>query len=305
MHSSMIGVPGARRPPVACGAVSTIVSFHAHPDDESIGTGGTLHRAVAAGHRVVLVLATRGERGEPTPGVLADGEALWERRLAETFESARILGAHRVEFLGYVDSGMMGEPTNDAPYAFWTAEVDQAANRLAAILREEDADILTVYDDFGGYGHPDHIQVHRVGVRAAELAGTPRVLEGTMNQDHIRRLTELVRRATEDAGGDAAGGATEELTAQLVEEEQTFGKPEALITHACDVSDLLEVKRASMRAHASQIAEDSWFLSMDEESFALAFGTEWFIETGRVRAEGEPFVTSIFGPPPGSAAGVG
>jgi len=266
--------------------VATIVSFHAHPDDESIGTGGTLRRAADQGHRVVLVFATRGERGEPTPGVLRADEALWERRVEETFASARLLGAGRVEFLGYVDSGMMGEPTNDAPYSFWGAEVEHAANRLAAILREEGADVLTVYDDFGGYGHPDHIQVHRVGMRAAELAGTPKVFQGTMNQDHIRRMAEQIRAAIEEGEGP-------EGMEELSEEEQTFGKPEALITHAVDVRDLLEVKRASMRAHASQIADDSWFLSMDDESFAMAFGTEWYIEVGRERAADEPFGTAI------------
>ena len=270
--------------------MATIVSFHAHPDDESIGTGGTLRRAADEGHRVVLVFATRGERGEPTPGVLRDGEALWERRMAETFESARLLGAQRVEFLGYVDSGMMGEPTNEAPYSFWTADVEHAANRLAAILREESADLLTIYDDFGGYGHPDHIQVHRVGVRAANLAGTPRVLQGTMNQDHIRRMAELVREALaegiEEAEGVPDGEATED-------EEQVFGKPEELLTHACDVSDLVEVKRASMRAHASQISDESWFLTLDDASFTMAFGTEWFIEMGCSRHANGPFLTSI------------
>lgn len=267
--------------------MATIVSFHAHPDDESIGTGGTLHRAATDGHRVVLVFATRGERGEPTPGVLADGEALWERRLAETFESARILGVERVEFLGYVDSGMMGEPTNDAPYSFWSVDVEHAAHRLAAILSEEDAELLTVYDDFGGYGHPDHIQVHRVGVRAAELAGTPRVLQGTMNQDHIRRLSAQVRELVEEAEGEAVEGVADQA-------EQVFGKPEAEITHAVDVADRLGVKRASMRAHASQIAEDSFFLAMDDAAFALAFGTEWYIELGATRDVDEPFLTSIF-----------
>ena len=268
--------------------MATIVSFHAHPDDESIGTGGTLHRAAAEGHRVVLVFGTRGERGEPVPGVLSEGEALWERRIAETYESARLLGAERVEFLGYVDSGMMGEPTNAAPYSFWSADVEQAANRLAAILREEDAEVLTAYDDWGGYGHPDHIQVHRVGVRAAQLAGTPRVLQGTMNQDHIQRMAQMVREAIEQAEEGA------ETPEELSDEEQTFGKPEALITHAVDVSDLLEVKKASMRAHASQIAEDSWFLSMDDDSFRMAFGTEWFIELGCGRDEGAPFLPSIW-----------
>ena len=145
-------------------------------------------KAAASGHRVVLVVATRGELGEPVPGVLGEGEPLWRRRVVETEASARILGAERVEFLGYEDSGMMGEPTNENPACFWQADVDEAAGRLAAILDEVGADVLTVYDDHGGYGHPDHIQVHRVGVRAAELAGVGRVFESTMNRDHIARL---------------------------------------------------------------------------------------------------------------------
>jgi LmbE family N-acetylglucosaminyl deacetylase len=143
--------------------MGTIVSFHAHPDDESIGTAGTLARAADAGHRVVLVFATRGELGKPVPGSLADGEQLSLRRSAECYASAEILGASRVEFLGFTDSGMMGEPTNDAPYCFWRAPVEHAARRLSVILDEEEPDVLTVYDDEGGYGHPDHIQVHRVG----------------------------------------------------------------------------------------------------------------------------------------------
>jgi LmbE family N-acetylglucosaminyl deacetylase len=272
--------------------VATIVSFHAHPDDESISSGGTLRRAANEGHRVVLVIATRGERGEPAPGALVEGEALWERRIAETFESARLLGVERVEFLGYVDSGMMGEPSNDSPYSFWTADIESAALRLAAILREEMADILTAYDDWGGYGHPDHIQVHRVGMRAAELAGTPRVFQSTINQDHFRKLAaEMMDLATRPDGVDPA-----DLPEDIPDVTQldTFGKPESLITHAIAVHDLLEVKRASMRAHASQIPEDSWFLSMDDETFARAFGSEWFIEVGRARAPGQPFRTSLW-----------
>ena len=270
--------------------MTTIVCFHAHPDDESIGTGGTIARAAAAGHRVVLVVATRGERGEPTPGVLAEGEMLWERRIVETLESARVLGAQRVEFLGYVDSGMMGEPTNDFPYSFWQADVEHAATRLAAILAEEDADILTIYDDFGGYGHPDHIQVHRVGTRAAELAGTPRVFQGTMNADHIRRTIQTVMAQQAADGVEPPENAPTE--ADL--DENTFGKPESELTHAIDVSDLLHVKRASMVAHASQIAPDSWFLTMSDDAFAAAFGTEWFIRSGETRGEGEPFVTNLW-----------
>src|SRR6266702_6846346 len=167
--------------------MATLVSFHAHPDDECIACGGIIRKAADEGHRVVLVVATRGENGEIPEGFLGPGEELWQRRVAETHASAAILGAHRVEFLGYTASGMMGTPANDAPGSFWTAPVDEAAKKLAAILDGERADVLTCYDANGGYGHPDHIQVHRVGMRAAELAGTPRVYQSTINRAHMLR----------------------------------------------------------------------------------------------------------------------
>jgi len=247
--------------------MATLVTFHAHPDDECIGCGGVMRKAADEGHRVVLVVATRGEVGEVPDGFLADGEQLWERRVAETEAAAEILGAARVEFLGYVDSGMMGEPTNEAPGTFWTADVEDAAQKLAAILREENADVLTCYDDNGGYGHPDHIQVHRVGMRAAELAGTPRVYQNTINRDHLLR------------GWAEAAEAGIEVpdVAQMPE----FGKPESIITAAVDVTEYLEAKRAAMRAHASQISEQSFFLAMPDDAFARAFGTEWFIREGQ------------------------
>lgn len=253
--------------------MATVVSFHAHPDDESISTGGTLARAAAEGHRVVLVFATRGELGEVVDGFLDDGESLGVRREIETAASAEALGAHRVAFLGYHDSGMMDEPTNDDPSCFWQADIDGAAQLLAAILVEEAADVLTVYDDHGGYGHPDHIQVHRVGHRAAELAGTPSVYEVTMNRDHIRRVMEQA----------AAELAEQDFEAPDVTEDADFGSPEAIITTTVDVSDHLAAKRASMAAHASQIPEDSFFLSLPGDAFALTFGQEWFI-----RARGVP-----------------
>jgi LmbE family N-acetylglucosaminyl deacetylase len=271
--------------------VSTLVCFHAHPDDECIGTAGIMAQAKADGHRVVLVVATRGERGEIVPGVLRDGEALWERRIIETFDSARLLGIDRVEFLGYVDSGMMGEPDNDYPYSFWQADVEQAAHRLAAILVEESADVLTVYDDNGGYGHPDHLQVHRAGIRAADLAGVPTVLQGTMNRDFIRAAMAERRAAAEVA---VANESATDVEVPDISEDEEFGKPEVEITHAVDVGDHVELKRRAMQAHASQIAEDSWFLQMDTEQFRLAFGTEWFIEWQATRDEGAPFRTSIW-----------
>ncbi len=247
----------------------TIVTFHAHPDDEAIATGGTMARYSAEGNRVVLVVATRGEHGEVADGVLEPGEELWERRVAETERAAEILGVHRVAFLGYRDSGMMGEPTNDEPDAFWSADVDEAASRLAAILEEEGADVLTTYDDHGGYGHPDHIQVHRVGVRAAELAGTPVVYEATMNRDHILRLLRE-RQADIPDGVDAPNP----------DEFGEFGTPEALITTTVDVRDFVDKKRAAMAAHQSQIDENHFFLMMPTDAFREAFGHEWFMRRG-------------------------
>jgi LmbE family N-acetylglucosaminyl deacetylase len=246
----------------------TLVTFHAHPDDEAIATGGVMARAAAEGHRVVLVLATRGEHGEVPDGFLEAGETLAERRVVETARAAAVLGVARVEYLGYTDSGMDGEDTNHVAGSFWSAEVDEAARRLAAILDEERADVLTVYDDHGAYGHPDHVQVHRVGVRASELAATPRVYESTVNRDHIKRLME----ERPDFAGD------EDLPDPV--ELETFGSPEALITTTVDVRDFVDRKRAAMAAHASQIPDSSFFLAMPPEAFREAFGWEWFIRRG-------------------------
>lgn len=249
-----------------------MVTFHAHPDDEAIGTGGVMRKAADEGHRVVLVVATRGEHGETPDGLLADGEQLAQRRVAETMAAAAMLGVARVEFLGYLDSGMVGSATNDAQGSFWTAPVDEAAKKLAAILDEERADILTCYDDNGGYGHPDHVQVHRVGLRAAELAGTPRVYQNTMNRDEtIRTMLAFAQQAAAEAGTELPD----------ITDLDGFGKPESEITTAVDVTPYLEVKRRAMRAHASQIGEESLFLRMPPEAFRLSFGTEWFIRDGQ------------------------
>ncbi len=259
--------------------MGTLVCFHAHPDDESIATAGTMAKAAAAGHRVVLVVATRGEQGEPVPDVLAPDEQLGVRRTAETYQSAEALGAARVEFLGYVDSGMVDTPTSEHPWCFWQADVDHAAHRLAAILEEERPDALTIYDDNGGYGHPDHIQVHRVGRRAAELAGVEQVFESTMNRDYLR--------AGMQTAVDEGDMAPEDLPD--MGEEGTFGKPETEITHRVDTTSVLDQKRAAMRCHRSQMADDHFLLGMPEEQFAYGMGIEWYI------AEGPP-------PPAGSLA---
>ncbi|MDQ6698396.1 MAG: PIG-L family deacetylase [Actinomycetota bacterium] len=246
--------------------MGTLVSFHAHPDDESIATAGTMALAASQGHRVVLVVATRGELGEPVPGVLAEGEQLGVRRSAETHASADVLGAQRVEFLGYVDSGMMGEPTNDPPYCFWQADVEHAAHRLAAILEEEQPDVLTIYDDNGGYGHPDHIQVHRVGRRAAELTGVPMVVQSTMNRSAMRRWAAEARARAETFDGP-----------DIAEDDDNFGKSESEITHSVDASSELTTKRRAMQSHPSQMSAEHFLLAMPDEAFAVGLGTEWYI----------------------------
>jgi LmbE family N-acetylglucosaminyl deacetylase len=251
--------------------VATLVSFHAHPDDEAITCAGTMAKAAAAGHRVVLVTATAGECGEVADGVLAPGETLGERRRKELAEAAAILGVARVEILGYRDSGMIGTPENEDPDCFWQTPVDDAAVRLARILAEERPYAFTVYDDHGNYGHPDHIQVHRVGVRAAEMARVDRVYEATINRDEFRRL---MARAAELGLPDLG-----EMP-DLDDVSDQMGLPDELITTAVDVSSHLDVKRRAMAAHTSQIAENSFFLALPPPAFAAAFGTEWFRRRG-------------------------
>ena len=248
--------------------MATAVFFHAHPDDEAIGTGGTMARAAADGHRVVLVTATRGEYGETREGLLSAGETLAERRGDELADACQILGVARFESLGYIDSGYFDRPENNAPDNFANSDLEEAARRLADLLIEEDAQVLTFYDENGLYGHLDHIKVNRVGVRAAELAGTERVYLSTMNRDAIAAL--LPR-------GESLGMQVDD---DLIEVSKTIGVPEARITTSVDVRDYLDQKRRAMAAHASQIAETSFFLSMPPEAFALVWGTEWYVRTG-------------------------
>jgi LmbE family N-acetylglucosaminyl deacetylase len=245
--------------------MATVVFFHAHPDDEAIATGGTMAQLSDRGDRVVLVTATRGELGELPEDGLAEGESLADRRIAELTEAGRILGVHRQQFLDYLDSGMAGEPTNDQPGTFAAADVDEAAVSLAAILNEESADILVTYDEHGGYGHPDHVQVHRVGMAAAALARTPVVYLSTANRDFMASLVDRAAESGWSFGGDDFEGLEE------------MGEPAGRLTTEIDVTPTLDRKRASMRAHASQITESSFFLSMPDALFTTVWGQEWYI----------------------------
>jgi LmbE family N-acetylglucosaminyl deacetylase len=262
------------------------VSFHAHPDDEALLVAGTLARAAAAGHRVVLVTATDGGAGLAASRFGTD-QQLAGHRMAELHASARAIGAHRVELLGYADSGLHGEVEPAAgiePFA--RADVEDAARRLAAVLREEDADVLTSYDPTGGYGHPDHVQVHRVGARAAELAGTPVVVEATVDRDLLVRAMRLGRRLRV-------------LPAEVdVASFERAYSPRSQITHRIDVRGWTGAKRAAMAAHASQATADDGdrtlaaFLRLPGPLYRLVLGREWFVQRGLDRTG--PMLTDLF-----------
>jgi LmbE family N-acetylglucosaminyl deacetylase len=254
--------------------MATIVFVHAHPDDEASSTSGSMARAAAEGHRVVLVVCTNGDHGE-VPHDLGD-ETLIERRRKETETSAELLDVARVVWLGYRDSGMTGWPQNDDPASFWQADVDEAGERLAAVLREEQADVVVYYDWHGMYGHPDHVQAHRVGRRAAELAGTPTRYEVTFNRD------EMVAVMAEQM---ATGELSPEEYAEFdpsgpADDGNPFGTPAAEIHLAVDVSAYTDRKRSALAAHASQVTDIGFLLALPEPSFERLFGTEWFIEPG-------------------------
>ncbi|MEZ0385009.1 PIG-L deacetylase family protein [Mycobacterium sp. pW045] len=243
--------------------MATVIAFHAHPDDEAILTGGTLARAAADGHRVVLVVATDGR--------VSDDDV---DRLGELRSSARILGVNRVEWLGYADSGFGPEFYPDPPgrVRFGRADTERAAQQLAAILRGEGADLLLSYQPNGGYGHRDHVQVHHVGKRAAELAGTARVLEATMPRESLVRIARLTRllRLPAPYPLDVARSAY---------------APRSAITHRINVFRFARQKRDALAAHRSQISGNAAaarlltvLLRLPPQVAGLMFGREWFID---------------------------
>ena len=264
------------------GRVQTLVFFHAHPDDEASQTSGTMTLAAERGDRVVVVFATNGDHGtQPTD--LAPGETIVERRRAEAQASAKVIGIARVAWLGYEDSGMTGWEQNANAESFVQADLDQAAGRLAAILDEEDADVLIGYDWHGNYGHPDHIKVHHVAYRAAELAKRrPRVLEQTNNRDDAARM----------AARAVAFGLDIELNPEEMvgDDGLPMGLPESELNWRVDVTAVLDKKRAALAAHGSQ-SDTQWMLSVPPEAFAGWLGYEHYREQGNdaPMAEGWPF----------------
>lgn len=239
----------------------TLVAFHAHPDDESLLMGGTIARATAEGHRVVLVTATNGSAGLAS-GSMGERDELGRRRLEELEQAASALGAARVVHLGFPDGNFPSVPIGDAAAA------------LGKVLVEEGADVLTGYDPSGGYGHPDHVHVHHVARDAASRAPGLVLLETTVNRALVVAGARIVHAIP--------GGPPVDLDLM-----RTAYLPRAEITHRVRVGDHLDAKVAGLAAHASQRTGGSGFRTVSmlcrlpRPLARLVLGREWFREVGR------------------------
>lgn len=263
-----------------------VLLVHAHPDDETIGTGATMARYAASGTHVTLVTCTLGEEGEVLVPDLARlaadrDDELGEHRIGELAKAMELLGVTDHRFLGgpgrFRDSGMMGLPTNDRPGCFWQADVDEAARLLVEVMREVRPQVLVTYDGNGGYGHPDHIQAHRVAMRAVELAAEParaggapwqveKVYWNALPDSWIREGLRRLR----DAGDESTFEGLDP------EGEIPMATPDHLVTTAVDATDFVEAKLAAMRAHATQISVDGPFFALSNNLGNAVWGIEHY-----------------------------
>ncbi|MFN2488009.1 MAG: PIG-L family deacetylase [Acidimicrobiia bacterium] len=257
-----------------------LLSFHAHPDDEVISTGGVLARYARLGEQVVVVTATDGAEGEihnyEDPDSLKS--QLAEIRAGEIRAALDELGVKHHEFLGYRDSGMMGTEANSHPHAFWQAELFEATRRLVRLIRRHQPEVMTVYDPFGGYGHPDHIQVHRVGTAAffgcRDLGWFP--LE---EAEEYWAPSKLYWNAWSRSRTQAIAQYWDEPENPEDNEEDWWanrGIPDEEISTVIDVSEEVSLKESALRAHRSQIPADWFLLRIPEEGRARVMGYESF-----------------------------
>lgn len=289
-----------------------VLFVHAHPDDECMSTGGSIARSVAEGRRVDLVTCTNGEEGEIHDPELDPEEAkprLKEIRLRELAASLEALGggAIRHHLLGYHDSGMMGTDSNQRPEAFWNVELDEPIGRVVRLIREARPAAVVTYDSNGNYGHPDHINAHRVAVGAWEAAAdperypdagepfaVPKLYEIAFNRDAwLAMMAEMQARGIalpwdfdESLEAAASGEATEAAEAAEASEAdqpdswiESFGTPDAEITTRIDVAAHADAKRASMEAHRTQRQDMGWLLELPPDIQAGALSPEHFVLT--------------------------
>jgi N-acetyl-1-D-myo-inositol-2-amino-2-deoxy-alpha-D-glucopyranoside deacetylase len=256
----------------------SLLLVHAHPDDESIFTGATMARYVAQGARVTLVTCTLGEMGEVIPPDLRHllPDELGQHRAGELDRACAALGVTDHRFLGemsrYRDSGMMGLPDNDDPRCFWQAHVDEAAVALAKVISEVAPDAIVTYDADGFYGHPDHIQAHRVTVRARELASSAAALYAIAMP---RSVLECAVELPEDSWFIRAA----DLSASV---------PDDAVTTEIDAAAYLGAKREAMRAHETQVTVDGDYFALSNEIGQLILGTEYY-----TRLAGPPVLAAL------------
>jgi N-acetyl-1-D-myo-inositol-2-amino-2-deoxy-alpha-D-glucopyranoside deacetylase len=266
----------------------TLMAVHAHPDDEAIGTGGILARAAAEGIRTVLVTCTGGEVGEIAPETGATPETLKEVRARELEAACKILNVGHLELLGYRDSGMAGTADNEHPASFYKADLGAATARLAALVRKYRPSVLVTYNENGFYGHPDHINAHRITVGAFDLAadashasddglapwGTAKLYYTAVSRSAMRQFGQRMRELGIDGpGGDTPGDAPD------------WGTPDELVTTNVDVSAYAEQKRLALNAHATQMGPEVFFAKLPPAVFNQMFGQESFqLVRSRVQA---------------------
>jgi N-acetyl-1-D-myo-inositol-2-amino-2-deoxy-alpha-D-glucopyranoside deacetylase len=261
---------------------------HAHPDDETIGTGATMAKYAAGGALVTLVTCTLGEEGEILePGLehlAADkDDALGQHRIGELAAAMEALGVRDHRFLGgpgrWRDSGMMGTPANDRPDCFWQADLDEAVRELVAVVRETRPQVVITYDDNGGYGHPDHIQAHRVATAAFDKAGDPSYAPDLgIPWQPAKLYHSAIPKSFIQAGIDHLKESGEhEFFGVDSADDLPFGVPDETITTEIDARDWLEHKTAAMRAHRTQIAVDGPFFALSNNVGQKAFGVEHYV----------------------------
>lgn len=260
---------------------------HAHPDDETIGTGTTMAKYAADGVQVTLVTCTLGEEGEilipDLEHLAADrDDALGQHRIGELAEAMKILGVTDHRFLGgagrFRDSGMMGVDSNSRADCFWRADLLEAATELVAVIREVRPHVVVTYDDFGGYGHPDHIQAHRVTHYAVSLAESPSFRSDLGAAWSVPKLywtafpRSILRegiQALKDSGSDSEFAAMDP-------DDLPFACDDDLITTQIDGSEFVDAKMAALAAHRTQVSVDGGFFALSNNLGSQVWGTEYF-----------------------------
>jgi N-acetyl-1-D-myo-inositol-2-amino-2-deoxy-alpha-D-glucopyranoside deacetylase len=288
-----------------------LLLVHAHPDDETIGTGATMAKYAAGGAQVVLVTCTLGEEGEILTDDLAHlaadrDDRLGVHRIGELTAACAALGVRDVRLLGgpgrWRDSGMAGTEPNSRPEAFVNAAEDEVVAELVAIVRDVRPQVVITYDENGGYGHPDHIRAHQVTVAAFDAAADPgfhpdRGEPWRADKLYYTALPKSVLQQAIDYFRDRGEGTSFFPPDVTDATHLPMGTPDELVTTRIDAPEFFDAKMAAMRAHRSQIAVDGPFFALADNVGQQAFGVEYYVLARGARGPGDPWETDLFAEP--------